>query len=170
MRYIKGTMDMKLVYKPDDSGELFTSFCDADHGGSKDTGKSTGGYLIKFGTGAISWRSKLQPIIALSTTEAEYIAAVEAGKEILWLRNLLGELGYKFTSPSILYIDNQSAISVAKNPEHHGRMKHLDLQVLLVERCCGEWIHHSKFIPTAEMPADLLTKPLHWTKSHSAGR
>ena len=160
MRYVKGTMDLKLVYRPDSSGQLFTSFSDADHGGSKDTGKSTGGFLIKVGTGAISWRSKLQPLVALSTTEAEYIAAVEAGKEIFWLRNLLSELGYKFTGPSLLSMDNQSAISVAKNPEHHGRMKHLDLRWYWLRDAVEDGIISPTFIPTAEMVADLLTKPL----------
>src|SRR5277367_4897666 len=83
---------------------------------------------MTYGGGAISWSSKLQPFVSLSTTEAEYIAACEAGKEILWLRNLLTEFGYKVDSPSILKIDNQSALTVSKNPEHHGRMKHLDLR------------------------------------------
>jgi hypothetical protein len=160
MRYVKGTIDLKLVYRPDSSGQLFTSFSDADHGGSKDTGKSTGGYLIKVGTGAISWRSKLQPLVALSTTEAEYIAAVEAGKEIFWLRNLLSELGYEFAGPSPLSMDNQSAISVAKNPEHHGRMKHLDLCWYWLRDAVENGIISPTFIPTAEMVADLLTKPL----------
>ena len=66
--------------------------------------------------------------MALSSTEAEYMAAVEAGKEILWMRNILGEFGYPQHGPSPLHIDNQSAISVSKNPEHFGRMKHLDLR------------------------------------------
>jgi hypothetical protein len=159
-RYLKGTMDLKLVYKPDNSTEMFTSFCDADHGGSKDCGKSTGGYLLKMGTGAVSWSSKLQPIVALSTTEAEYIAAVEAGKEMVWMRNILGEFGYKFTSPSILHIDNQSAISVAKNPEHHGRMKHLDLRFYWLRDAVESGLIAPQHIATADMPADLLTKPL----------
>jgi hypothetical protein len=112
------------------------------------------------GTGAISWRSKLQPVVALSTTEAEYIAAVEAGKEMIWMRNILSEFGYKFTSPSTLNCDNQSAISVAKNPEHHGRMKHLDLRFYWLRDTVENGQISLKFIPTAEMPADLLTKPL----------
>ena len=83
--------------------------------------------MIKMGTGAISWSSRLQSLVALSTTEAEFIAAVSCGQEMLWLRNLLTEFGYQFNGASTLFIDNQSAISVANNPEHHGRMKHLDL-------------------------------------------
>ena len=82
-------------------------------------GCSTGGYLIKIGTGAVSWSSKLQSIVALSTTEAEYITAISAGKEIRWMRNLLYEMGFTAPGPSMLRVDNQSAISVAKHPEHH---------------------------------------------------
>ena len=106
---------------------LFTTFSDADHGGCKDSGHSTSAYVVKMGTGVISWSSKLQGLVAQATTEAEHIAAVEAGKEIVWLCNLLEKMGFFVSSPSILHTDNQSAIQVAKNPEHHGCMKHLDL-------------------------------------------
>jgi hypothetical protein len=159
-RYVKGTVDLKLTYSPDQSDEFFTSFTDADHGGCKDSGRSTGGYLVKVGTGAVSWRSKLQPTVALSTTEAEYIAAVEAGKEIIWMRNILKELGYNFSSPSSLRMDNQSGINVAKNPEHHGRMKHLDLRHHWLRDTVESGLIKPLYIPTAEMPADVLTKAL----------
>jgi hypothetical protein len=96
----------------------------------------------------------------LSTTEAEYIAAVEAGKEVLWMRNLLSEFGYEFPDASVLHMDNQSAISVSKNPEHHGRMKHLDLRFYwLRDEVEGDRITPA-FIGTNEMPADILTKAL----------
>ena len=125
------------------------------------TGKSTGGYLVKMGTGAISWMSKLQSVVALSTTEAEFIAAVSAGQEILWLRNLLSEWGYGVKShPSSLQIDNQSALTVAKNPEHHGRMKHLDTKYFWLRDEVGKGKITLHYVPTAEMPADLLTKSL----------
>jgi len=124
-RYLKGTMDYKLTYiGSTPPSELFTTYTDADHAGNPDNGRSTSGYVVKMGNGAISWSSRLQGIVALSTTEAEYVAATSAGQEILWLRHLFTELGYSFDSPSTLHIDNRSALSVAKNPEHHGRMKH----------------------------------------------
>jgi hypothetical protein len=153
-------MDMKLVYGPDDSSEMFTSYSDADHGGNPDNGRSTGGYILKIGSGAVSWSSKLQSLVALSTTEAEYIAAVDAGKEIVWMRQFLGELGYPQHGASILRMDNQSAISVSKNPEHHGRMKHLDLRWYWLRDVVDAGTLDPAFIPTAEMPADILTKPL----------
>jgi hypothetical protein len=128
LRYLAGTLNMELELGPDpDCDELIRAYADADHGGNKDNGKSTTGYIIKVGSGAVSWSSKLQPIVALSTTEVEYVAACAAGKEIRWMQKLLGEMGYMVPKPTKLFMDNQSAISVAKNPEHHGRMKHLDL-------------------------------------------
>jgi hypothetical protein len=81
--YLKGTVDHKLMYRPSDALEPFITYSDADHGGNPDNRRSTGGYVVKIGTGAVSWSSKLQSLIALSMTEAEYISAVEAGKEIL---------------------------------------------------------------------------------------
>ena len=84
LRYLKGTMDMKLTYAPDPSQtELFTSYCDADHGGDRDNKRSTSGMIIKMGTGAVSWASRLQTIATLSTTEAEYVSAVSAGQEMV---------------------------------------------------------------------------------------
>ena len=106
-RYLKGTVDLKLAYGPDPSleNDRFITFCDADHGGNKDNGKSTSGYMVKLGSGVVCWSSKLQQIVTLSTTEAEYVAGVAAGKEICWLQNLLSELGYPVSAPSKLYID-----------------------------------------------------------------
>ena len=155
-------MDYRLSLSPDSTtSQLFVGYSDADHGGDKDSGKSTGAYVVKMGTGAISWRSKLQDVVTLSTTEAEYIAAVHAGQELLWLHNLLGELGYTFSSPHTLYIDNQSAISVSHNPEHHGRMKHLDLKFFwLRDEVTQKKSISTVHCPTNFMPADILTKPL----------
>lgn len=127
-RYLQGTKDMKLTYGPDaNSSELFTTFSDADHGGEEDSRRSTSGMVVKMGIGAVSWASRLQSVVTLSTTEAEYISACSAGQEIIWLRNLFTEFGYKFNALSTLYVNNQSALTVVKNSEHHGRMKHLDL-------------------------------------------
>jgi hypothetical protein len=159
-RYLQGTKDLKLVYGPDNSGQLFNTYTDAAHGDVKENGRSTGGYLVKFGTGAVSWNSKVQPFVALSTSEAEFIAAVEAGKEMFWMRNILKEFGYKIDGPSLLHCDNQSAIQVAKNPEHHGRMKHLDLRFFWLRDAVENGAITVSYLPTGEMPADALTKPL----------
>lgn len=162
LRYVKGTMDMKLVYGPDPAigDEIFVTYSDADYGGDKGTGRSTSGYLVKIGLGAVCWSSKAQQMVVLSTTEAEYVAGVAAGKEICWMKNLLSEIGYKPTSPSTLYMDNQSAIRVAKNPEHHGRMKQLDLSFFWLRDQVDCKRIQPVYLQTEEMPADLLTKAL----------
>ena len=159
-RYLKGSLDYKLVYGPSDSPALFTTYTDADHGGDPDNGRSTGGYAIIIGGGAVSWSSRLQSVVSLSTTEAEYIAAVEAGKEIIWMRNLLTEFGFSITSPSPLLIDNNSAVTVAKNPEHHGRMKHLDLRFHWLRDTVEAGHISPTHIPTTTQAADIFTKPL----------
>ena len=99
-------------------------------------------------------------MVALSTTEAEYIAAVEASKEMLWMRQFMGELGYSPTSTPTLLMDNQSAISVSKNPEHHGRMKHLDLRWYWLRDVVEAGLVKPSYVPTEDMAADILTKPL----------
>ena len=161
-RYLKATVDFKLTYGPDPScKESFSVFTDADYGGDKDTGSSTGAYLVKIGTGAVDWSSKLQSLVTLSSTEAEFIAAVEAGKEIARMRNLLTEMEYCVTNqPTTLHIDNCSAIAVAKNREHIGRLKHLDLRFHWLCDASQSGMSAPNFCPTADMPADLLTKPL----------
>ena len=88
--YLKGTIDYKLTYGPDTGGnELFTTYTDADHGRNKDNGCLTGSYVMCIGGSAVDWRSWLQHFVTLSTTEAEFVAAVEAGKAIKWTRNIL---------------------------------------------------------------------------------
>jgi hypothetical protein len=160
LRYLKGTVDHKLTYRPSDASEPFITYSDADHGGNPDNGRSTGGYVVKIGTGAVSWSSKLQTLVALSTTEAEYISAVEAGKEIIWLRQFLGELGYKIPGPSVLWMDNQSAIAVSKNPEHHGKMKHLSLRLFWLRDAVEDKVILPQFVETQKMAADIFTKAL----------
>ena len=94
-RYLKGTIDLQLEYGPDSrNDDLLTVICDADHGGNRDNGRSTTGYMIKVGSGIVSWCSKLQPIVTLSSTEAEFVAANVTGKEICSIWTLLMELGY----------------------------------------------------------------------------
>jgi len=160
-RYIKGTKDFRLVLGPSkDSGELFTTYSDADYGGCKSTGRSTGAYIVKVGAGVVSWSSKLQPFVTGSTAEAEYIAAYFAGLELMFLRNFLEELGYSIPGASTLYVDNQPAIAVAKNPEHHGKMKHIRVKYFWLRERVEEGEIRVVHCPTAQMPADLLTKPL----------
>ena len=149
---------MNLIDK--ELNEQFVKFCNVDHEGNKDNGNSTSGILVKFGREAVIWISKLQSIVTLSITEAKHVAGVVAGKEICWMRNMLLELGYRTKGPSPLWMDNQSSLSVAKNPEHHGRMKHLDLRYYWLRDEVGRGTIEPMYMQTDNMPADLLTKSL----------
>jgi hypothetical protein len=129
LHYLKGTLEHKLHYSGDLGLDMFTTYCNTSHSNCcKDTEHSTGGYVTIMAGGVIGWSSKLQGIVTFSTTEAEFIAAVKAGKEITWMHNILCKFGYTIDQLSTLHIDNQSAISVSKNPEHHGD--------LLALQCC----------------------------------
>ena len=99
---------------------------DADMVGNVDSRKPTFGYLIIFSRGAVSCQSRLQKCVALSTTEAEYIAITEASKELLWMKKFLQELGLQ-QERHLLYCDSQSAFHLNKNPTFHSRSKHIDV-------------------------------------------
>jgi hypothetical protein len=99
-------------------------------------------------------------LIALSTTEAEHISAVEAGKEILWMYQFMGKLGYDVSGPSLIWMDNQSAIAVSKNPEHYGKIKHLSLYLFWIRDAVQEGLIAPIFVATQGMAADIFTKAL----------
>jgi len=164
LHYLQGTMDYRITYQPSDLPEPFITYSDADHGGNPDNGKSTGGYVVKIGSGAVSWSSKLQSLVALSTTEVEHIAAVEAAKEILWMHQFMGEIGYDVSGPSLLWMGNQSTIAVSKIPEHYGRMKHLSLRLFWIRDAVQEGLIAPVFVPTQDMAADIFTKALNHLK------
>jgi hypothetical protein len=109
--------------------------------------------------GAVSWSSKPQARVARSTSEAEFIAGESCTWDMAFFRYILEDLGYKIALPQALGMGNQSAIRVAKNPEHQGRMKHLNSTYSFREQVeAGEIFPH--FITTMDIPADILTKPL----------
>jgi hypothetical protein len=99
---------------------------DSDWVGDTDTRRSTPGYIFNLGSGAITWSSKRQPTISLSIYEAKYIGQTQDTKESVWLRKLLRELGREQLQAAVIFGDNQGAIALAKNPQFHGRSKHID--------------------------------------------
>jgi hypothetical protein len=168
-RYLHGTINHQLTYTPNASvPKPFYAYSDADHGGNCNNRHSTCTYIVKIGSGAVLWMLRLQPIVALSTTEAEFIAAASAGQEVIWMCQMLGELGFSIACLSLLLLDNQSAIQVGKNPEHHGRMKHLDLRFFWLRNVVTAGQIALRYIPTADMAADLLTKGLAHVKVAAA--
>jgi hypothetical protein len=137
---------------------------DADWGSDINNRKSMSGYVFKLTGGAISWSSKKQGCVALSSTKAEYVAGAHATKEAIWLGRLFVGLQQPLTFPIPLHIDNQSAIAIAKNPEFHNRTKHINI--------CYHFLCHKvesselslEYLSTNNQPADILTKGLAWEK------
>ena len=159
LKYVKGTTNLKLHYKQ--KGELtLTGYTDSDWGNDVNTRRSVSGYLFKLHGGAVSWSSKRQPTVALSSTEAEYMALTHATKEAIWLKMFLAELGMVLKSPLVLYEDNQSSVQLAKHPIHHARTKHIDIRHHFVREKVENGEIDIQHLPTSLMPADALTKPL----------
>jgi hypothetical protein len=134
-------------------------FSDAD-GASQHHHYSISGYVFTIDGSAVSWSSKKQSIVVLSTTEVEYVAVTHAAKEALWIHMFIAEITRPLTQPVILYCDNQSAISVSKNNQFKSWTKHIDIQYHFVRDVIKRGLISIYYCPTGDMPADMLTKAL----------
>ena len=157
-RYLVGTKGYTLEYG---SSNASGGYSDADWGSGHDR-KSVGGFLFLLNRGAISWASKKQTSIALSTTEAEYMGMTQAAKEIVWLRALLDEIGAfrHIHQMSVLNGDNQGAIALARNPEYHACTKHIDIQYHFIRDLVSSEKVNLQFCSSTDMIADIMTKAL----------
>ncbi|CAM8948316.1 unnamed protein product [Rhodiola kirilowii] len=126
IKYVCGTADFGIWYTKDTNPHL-VCYCDADWAGNAEDRKSTSGGCFFLGNNLVSWFSKKQNSISLSTAEAEYIAAGSSYTQLLWMKPMLSEYGVK-QEEMILYCDNMSAISISKNPVQHSRTKHIDIR------------------------------------------
>ena len=158
MRYLKGTINQSLVLGSDSSEPC--GFCDSDWAGDSDERKSTSGFIFTFHGGPVLWRSELQEITALSSTEAEYISLSEAMKQCLWLRPNLESLGVQLTGPTSIRSDNQGSIALSKNPEFHRRTKHIGARFHRIRQEQEQGLVSVSYVPTDANPADMLTKAL----------
>jgi transposase InsO family protein len=156
LRYIAGTLSLGITYG---LGVGISGYCDADYAGDLDTRRSTSGYVFTLHGGAISWSSKRQATVAASTTEAEYIAAAHGTKEALWLRTLLRDLDQDVATVK-MYVDNQSAIKLLKNPVSSVRSKHIDVVYHFARERAARKEVQFEYIKTEHMLADMLTKPV----------
>ena len=158
LRYIHGTTDIGLKFERDDRlGQNLVGYVDSDYAGDLDKRRSTTGYVFTLAKGPVSWRSTLQSTVALSTTEAEYMAVTEAFKEAIWLHGLIEDLGIVQEHVDV-HCDSQSAICLAKNQVHHSRTKHIDVRFHFVREIMDEGDILLQKIGTADNPADMLTK------------
>ena len=156
LRYVAGTVDVGLMF--DGAAKSgFVGYCDSDYAGDVDTRRSTTGYVFNLHGGAISWSSKLQPTVAASTAEAEYMAAGSAVKEALWLRKLLPVFGIKGTAVKIM-CDNQGAIKLLKHPIASIRSKHIDVLHHFARERVARGEVEFEYCKSEDMAADSLTK------------
>ena len=159
LRYVKGTLDFGLQFTKSEDFALH-GFSDSDWAGCSASRKSTSGQVFRLGDSTISWRSKKQPVIALSSTEAEYVALCEAAQETTWLRRLLHDIGFEQKSPTMVYEDNQGCIALGRNPKDHPRTKHIDVKFHYVRDVIERKKMDVTYCPTGDMVADTLTKSL----------
>lgn len=138
---------------------LLTAFSDSDWVGNPADRRSTTGSVIFLGPNPISWVAKKQTTVSRSSTEAEYRALAATKAELAWISQLLKDL-FIVVGPHTLFCDNQSALQIARNPVFHGRTKHIEVDLHFVrERVVSKSLSLC-FLPTAQQPADLFTKPL----------
>jgi hypothetical protein len=155
--YLLGTKDLKLTYGGME--KVLTGYADADGSMGEDR-RAVSGYTFLIDGGAVSWSSKRQDIVSLSTTESEYVAATHAAKEALWLRSFIGQIFEPFVEPITLFSDNQSAIALTKDHQYHARTKHIDIRFHFIRWIIENGKLRLVYCPTADMVADTLTKAL----------
>lgn len=158
--YVKATLDYKITYHRDKGSLKPLGYVDADHGGDLDMCRSTGGYVFLMAGGPVSWSSKRQPTVSLSTTEAEYMAMTRGSQQALWMYNFLSEIDVPQQFPLVLRADNSSAISLAQSTKGHSRAKHIDIRHHYIRERIQDGHIEVCHIPSTENIADLFTKPL----------
>lgn len=160
LRYLQGTRDLVITYDGN-KGLTLKGFSDSDWAGDKRERRSVSGYVFMLAGAPVTWKSVKQRTVALSSTEAEYMGLCEAAKEAVWLRQLLTHVGIPQENPTIIHEDNQGAIALAKNPQHHNRTKHIDIRFHYIrERVMKVKDIVLQYTPTANMIADIFTKRL----------
>ena len=158
LRYLNGTVHEGITYDGN-LGLKLKCWSDASWG-AEEGRESVSGYVFTLAGGAISWSSKKQSSVAFSSTESKYIALLHALKEQIWVLCLLNVLGYNVDNQNIIYMDSQSGIGLAHNPEYHARTKHIDIQYHFIKNCMKDGKTSLEYCPTENMVADGLTKVL----------
>ncbi|XP_062120186.1 secreted RxLR effector protein 161-like [Humulus lupulus] len=154
LRYLKGTTEMGHKYKQMDQKVTLEGFVDAYYAASKDTRRSTTSYVFTTNGDCICWKSQLQSVVSLSTTEADFLATTEAFKEAIWLQGMLQELKMMIGKAKIY------SIHLCKNPVYHEKSKHIDIRLFWIREKIEEDVISLDKIGTEDNPADIGTKML----------
>eukprot|EP00253_Pinus_taeda_P026050 PITA_26050 len=142
------------------SDPILSGYIDSHWAGSIDDRKSTVGYVFSLGSGAVTWTSKKQQAVALSSIEAEYRGAVKASCEVVWLRRMLADMHVSQTGPTPLFCDNQGVLKLAKNLVFHERTKHVETDCHYIRQLVEDGSVQLRYVPTTEQPTNIFTKPL----------
>lgn len=164
LRYVKGTLGFGLNYMRGSGNYLLNGYSDSDMAGNVDDRKSTSGLVFYLNESLITWVSQKQRCVALSTCEAEFMAATAAACQGVWLRNLLTQITDMKKCPVVIYINNRSAIDLARNPVFHGRSKHIDVRYHFIRECVEKGDIVIKYVCTDDQRADVLTKAMSTAK------
>jgi len=158
LRYLKGTINLGLTYQKSERPAL--GFVDADWANCREDRRSYTGYVFILSGCPVTWESRKQRTVALSSTEAEYMALTEASKEGLHLKRFLAELGAKHLGQVCIQCDNNGARKLAENPVFHGRSKHIDVRHHFIREVLKNGELSVIYTPSTDMAADILTKGL----------
>ncbi|KAM7502462.1 hypothetical protein LguiB_001366 [Lonicera macranthoides] len=159
LRYLKGTINLGVFYKRGGPEELL-GYTDSDYARDADDSRSTSGYVFMLSNGAVSWASKKQPVVTLSTTEAEYVAAAACACQCVWMQAVLEKLGHTQGQCTTILCDNSSTIKLSKNPILHGRCKHIHVRFHFLRDLANNGVVNLVHCGSSNQIADILTKPL----------
>ena len=159
LRYVARTLDYGVWYNNVNNFRLY-GFTDSDYAGSLDDRKSTSGQVFFLGSGAVSWSSKKQDTVVLSSSEAEYMAATSSACQATWLRKILADFGQAQIDATDIYCDNKSAIAMSRNPAFHSRTKHIDIHYHFIRDLTMKGEVQLKHCGTNQQVANIMIKSL----------
>jgi hypothetical protein len=159
LKYLKGAPGLGILYQ-NHGHHVIEGFTDADYDGDPTSRRSTTGYCVFVGGNLVSWKSMKQNVVSRSSVESEYRAMAQTTCELIWLRNLLGELGFAQSKPMNLYCDNEAAIHIANNPVFHERTKHIEVDCHFTREKLEDGTISTSFVRTGSQLADVFTKAL----------
>ena len=159
LRYLRGTCSLGLHFERGNKKGII-GYSDSSYNADPDDGRSTTGHVFYLDECPVTWCSQKQEVVALSSCEAEFMAATEIAKQALWLQELLEEIMNRGAQKAVIRIDNKSAIALSKNPVFHGRSKHIHTRFHFIRECVEDGLVDVEFVAGRVQKADILTKAL----------
>lgn len=170
VRYLKATKSLRLCYKKENNGNELHAYSDADWGSDVDKRRSCTGFVINLNHGAINWKSQRQSIVALSSTEAEYVALSSTVKDVLWIQQIINELKQETISNTTIYGDNMSSIKIGEVEAYRERTKHIDIRHHHIRQQIALHKIRLRHVSTNDNAADLLTKAISGEKTQACAK